>query len=125
MLPLIFFQRIKEGTIIDSVKTICVGDHIESINGENVIGWRHFDVAKKLKELNKEEIFTMKLIEPKKTFEIEPRSKAGNSSRGKIGTGRETLRLRSKGPATVEEVVCDVHLVPVLLGHIWTFMFIS
>lgn len=68
MLPLIFFQRIKEGTIIDSVKTICVGDHIESINGENVIGWRHFDVAKKLKELNKEEIFTMKLIEPKKTF---------------------------------------------------------
>lgn len=99
-----FIKRIKEGTIIDSVKTICVGDHIESINGENVIGWRHFDVAKKLKELNKEEIFTMKLIEPKKTFEIEPRSKAGNSSRGKIGTGRETLRLRSKGPATVEEV---------------------
>ncbi|KAM7097491.1 PDZ domain-containing protein GIPC2 isoform 2-T3 [Molossus nigricans] len=97
-------ERIKEGSIIDAVKTICVGDHIESINGESIVGWRHFDVAKKLKELKKEELFTMKLIEPKKAFETEPRSKAGNSSTEKIGTGRETLRLRSKGPATVEEV---------------------
>ncbi|XP_016072253.1 PREDICTED: PDZ domain-containing protein GIPC2 [Miniopterus natalensis] len=99
-----FIKRIQDGSVIDSVKTICVGDHIESINGENIVGWRHFDVAKKLKELKKEELFTMKLIEPKKAFEIEPRSKAGNISTGKIGTGRETLRLRSKGPATVEEV---------------------
>ncbi|XP_016776748.3 PDZ domain-containing protein GIPC2 isoform X2 [Pan troglodytes] len=97
-------ERIKDGGVIDSVKTICVGDHIESINGENIVGWRHYDVAKKLKELKKEELFTMKLIEPKKAFEIEPRSKAGKSSGEKIGCGRATLRLRSKGPATVEEM---------------------
>ncbi|XP_053070268.1 PDZ domain-containing protein GIPC2 isoform X3 [Acinonyx jubatus] len=96
--------RIKDGSLIDSIKTICVGDHIESINGEDIIGWRHYDVAKKLKELKKDEPFTLKLIEPKKAFEIEPRSKAGKSSAGKISTGRETLRLRSKGPATVEEM---------------------
>lgn len=54
--------------------------------------------------------------------EIEPRSKAGNTSTGKIGTGRETLRLRSKGPATVEEVVCYVRLVLILLGHVAAFM---
>ncbi|XP_055441342.1 PDZ domain-containing protein GIPC2 isoform X2 [Bubalus kerabau] len=99
-----FIKRIKDNSIIDSVKTICVGDHIEAINGENIVGWRHFDVAKKLKELKKEELFTLTLIEPKKAFDMEPRSKAGKSSTGKIGTGRETLRLRSKGPATVEEV---------------------
>ncbi|XP_045333924.1 PDZ domain-containing protein GIPC2 isoform X3 [Leopardus geoffroyi] len=97
-------ERIKDGSLIDSIKTICVGDHIESINGEDIIGWRHYDVAKKLKELKKDEPFTLKLIEPKKAFEIEPRSKAGKSSAGKISTGRETLRLRSKGPATVEEM---------------------
>lgn len=68
MLSLIFFQRIKDGGVIDSIKTICVGDHIESINGENIVGWRHYDVAKKLKEFKKEELFTMKLIEPKKAF---------------------------------------------------------
>ncbi|KAF6108904.1 GIPC PDZ domain containing family member 2 [Phyllostomus discolor] len=99
-----FIKRIKDGSIIDSAKTICVGDHIECINGENIAGWRHFEVAKKLKELKKEEFFTLKLIEPKKAFEIEPRSKTGNSSAGRLGTGRETLRLRPKGPATVEEM---------------------
>ncbi|XP_003411170.1 PDZ domain-containing protein GIPC2 [Loxodonta africana] len=99
-----FIKGIKDGSLIDSVKTICVGDHIESINGENIVGWRHYDVAKKLKELKKEELFTLKLIEPKKAFEIEPRSKAGKSSAGKTDTGKGTLRLRSKGPATVEEV---------------------
>ncbi|KAG8507942.1 PDZ domain-containing protein GIPC2 [Galemys pyrenaicus] len=98
-----FIKRIKDGSIIDSVKTICVGDHIECINGENIVGWRHYDVARKLKSLKKEEFFTLKLIEPKKAFEIQPRSTTGKSSAGKLGTGRETLRLRSKGPATVEE----------------------
>lgn len=63
-----FFQRIKDGSLIDSVKTICVGDHIESVNGESIIGWRHYDVAKKLKELKKDEPFTLKLVEPKKGF---------------------------------------------------------
>ncbi|XP_024421248.2 PDZ domain-containing protein GIPC2 [Desmodus rotundus] len=99
-----FIKRIKDGSIIDSVKTICVGDHIECVNGENIAGWRHFEVAKKLRELKKEKFFTLNLIEPKKAFEIEPRSKSGNSSAGRSGTGRETLRLRPKGPATVEEV---------------------
>lgn len=74
VLSLIFFQRIKDGSLIDAVKTICVGDHIESINGENITGWRHYDVAKKLKELKKGESFTLKLIEPKKAF-------------GKLGVG--------------------------------------
>ncbi|XP_073935789.1 PDZ domain-containing protein GIPC2 isoform X2 [Castor canadensis] len=99
-----FIKRIKDGSIADSVKTICVGDHIESINGENIIGKRHFEVAKKLKELKKEELFTMTLIEPKKAFEIGPRSKAGKSSAEKIGTARGTLRLRSGGLATVEKM---------------------
>lgn len=45
-----------------------MGDHIESVNGENIVGWRHYDVAKKLKELKKDESFTLKLIEPKKAF---------------------------------------------------------
>ncbi|KAH0513110.1 PDZ domain-containing protein GIPC2 [Microtus ochrogaster] len=98
------YLRIKDGSTIDSVKTICVGDHIESINGENIVGWRHYEVAKKLKELKKEELFTLQLIEPKKAFEIGPRTKAGKSSIEKIGTARGTLRLRSKGPATVEEL---------------------
>ncbi|XP_022352761.1 PDZ domain-containing protein GIPC2 isoform X2 [Enhydra lutris kenyoni] len=100
-----FIRRIKDGSLIDAVKTICVGDHIESVNGENITGWRHYDVVKKLKEFKKGESFTLKLIEPKKAFgKLGPRSKAEKSSAEKIGTGRKTLRLRSKGPASMEDM---------------------
>lgn len=69
------------------------------------MGSRHYEVAKMLKELEKGQKFTLKLIEPLKAFEmIEPRSRGGKTTDGKISTGRETLRLRSKGPATVEEM---------------------
>ncbi|KAM4023601.1 PDZ domain-containing protein GIPC2 [Anomaloglossus baeobatrachus] len=99
-----FIKRIKEDSVIDKVKVINVGDHVESINGKIIVGSRHYEVAKMLKELEKGQAFTLKLIEPLKAFEmIEPRSRGGKTE-GKISTGRETLRLRSKGPATVEEM---------------------
>ncbi|XP_077132421.1 PDZ domain-containing protein GIPC2 [Ranitomeya variabilis] len=100
-----FIKRIKEDSVIDKVKVINIGDHVESINGKNIVGSRHYEVAKMLKELEKGQTFTLKLIEPVKAFEmIEPRSRGGKTTEGKISTGRETLRLRSKGPATVEEM---------------------
>ncbi|XP_033007646.1 PDZ domain-containing protein GIPC2 isoform X1 [Lacerta agilis] len=104
-----FIKRIKAGSLIDQIKLVCVGDHIESINGKSVVGYRHYEVAKNLKDLEKGQTFTLKLIEPMKSFEmIEPRSKGGGFAEGKISRGRETLRLRSKGPATVEEMPSDV-----------------
>ncbi|XP_043554638.1 PDZ domain-containing protein GIPC2 [Chiloscyllium plagiosum] len=101
-----FIKRIKENSIIDRVKVILVGDHIESINGQGVVGCRHYEVAKMLKELPKGQTFTLKLVETTKAFEaIEPRSRGARpGGEAKIGTGRGTLRLRSKGPATVEEL---------------------
>ncbi|KAJ8357374.1 hypothetical protein SKAU_G00201680 [Synaphobranchus kaupii] len=101
-----FIKRIKEGSVVDSVKVINVGDHIECINGKNIVGSRHYEVARMLKELPKDLAFTLKLVEPMKAFDmLEPRSKGTKpGGESKIGTGRGTLRLRSKGPATVEEM---------------------
>ncbi|KAG5847589.1 PDZ domain-containing protein GIPC2 [Anguilla rostrata] len=101
-----FIKRIKEGSVVDSVKVISVGDHIECINGRNIVGSRHYEVARMLKELPKDQAFTLKLVEPMKAFDmLEPRSRGTKpGGEGKIGTGRGTLRLRSKGPATVEEM---------------------
>ncbi|XP_076828808.1 PDZ domain-containing protein GIPC2 isoform X2 [Brachyhypopomus gauderio] len=101
-----FIKRIKEGSVVDNVKVICVGDHIECINGNKIVGARHYEVARMLKDLPKNETFTLKLVEPMKAFEmLEPRSKGSRPpGENKMGTGRETLRLRSKGPATVEEM---------------------
>lgn len=139
--PLSAWQRIKEGSVADGVKLICVGDHIECINGQDVLGIRHYDVARMLKDLPKDKMFTLKLVEPLKAFGesqtpgrvhdwplwsgeyrpvwvcvccfvfirtdmLEPRSKGAKPANdNKIGNGKGTLRLRSKGPATVEDEV--------------------
>lgn len=67
-LPLCFFQRIKEGSTIDRLKTVCVGDHIEAINDQSIVGCRHYEVAKMLKEQPRGIPFTLRLVGPKKAF---------------------------------------------------------
>lgn len=52
----------------DGVKVICVGDHIECINGKNIVGTRHYEVARMLKDLPKNQTFKLKLLEPMKAF---------------------------------------------------------
>ncbi|KAK5856180.1 hypothetical protein PBY51_007793 [Eleginops maclovinus] len=101
-----FIKRIREGSVIHQIQVINVGDMIESINGQRLIGCRHYEVAKMLKELPKGKEFTIKLTEPLKAFDmIGQRSGGSRSGSGvQLGTGRGTLRLRSKGPATVEEL---------------------
>ncbi|XP_020391205.1 PDZ domain-containing protein GIPC1-like [Rhincodon typus] len=100
-----FIKRIKEGSLIDRIEAIKVGDLIESINGQSVIGFRHFEVAKLLKGLVKGQLFTLRLVEPLKAFDmIGQRSRGGKfASGGQVGTGKGTLRLRAKGIATVED----------------------
>lgn len=63
-----FFQRIKEGSTIDRLKTVCIGDHIEAINDQSIVGCRHYEVAKMLKEQRRGVPFTLRLVEPKKAF---------------------------------------------------------
>nr|XP_006811321.1 PREDICTED: PDZ domain-containing protein GIPC1-like [Saccoglossus kowalevskii]ALR88558.1 pdz domain-containing protein gipc1-like 100 [Saccoglossus kowalevskii] len=107
-----FIKRIKENSIMDGESNVCVGDHIEAINGKSMVGCRHFEVARTLKELPQHARFTMTLVEPRKAFaEIGPRQAnrvGGNASlaptptENQVKSGKETLRLRSKGPATIE-----------------------
>ena len=60
-----FIKRIKEGSVIDRLKTLVkVGDHIEKINDKSLVGTRHFEVARMLKELPVGSTFTMRLVEP-------------------------------------------------------------
>lgn len=98
-----FIKRIKEGSIMDKVPLIAIGDHIEKINGESLVNCRHFEVAKKLKEIPKGSTFLLRTVEPLKSgfSNIGPaQGKKGGGNN--LGTGKQTLRLRSKGPATVE-----------------------
>lgn len=40
-----------------------IGDHIEKINGISMVGVRHFEVAKALKNIPVGSVFTLRLIE--------------------------------------------------------------
>ena len=43
-----------------------IGDHIERIDGVSLVGKRHFEVAKMLKEIPKGTTFVMRLVQPLK-----------------------------------------------------------
>ncbi|NWW38305.1 GIPC1 protein, partial [Panurus biarmicus] len=73
-----FIKRIKEGSLMDQTKTVCVGDHIETINGKNVSECRHYEVAKMLKDLAKGQKFKLELVEPLKAFGGQDGSKANH-----------------------------------------------
>ena len=63
-----FIKRIKEGSIIDGVAQICVGDHIKGINGQPVVGIRHYDVARMLRDFPVGVEITFELAEPVRGF---------------------------------------------------------
>ena len=104
---------------------IKVGDHIEKINDKSLVDTRHFEVAKMLKDLPVGSTFTMRLIEPNAfgfrsyfekekiliidflvffslNLEIEP-AKRGRKA-GDMKNGTKTLRFKSDGQASVEDV---------------------
>ncbi|XP_019406245.1 PREDICTED: PDZ domain-containing protein GIPC3 [Crocodylus porosus] len=101
-----FIKRIKEGSIINRIETVCVGDSIEAINDQTIVGCRHYEVAKMLRELPRSQTFTLRLVQPKKAFDmIGQRTKSSKCpGEGRVTSGKETLRLRTKGTATLEEL---------------------
>uniref|UniRef100_M3XY02 GIPC PDZ domain containing family member 3 n=1 Tax=Mustela putorius furo TaxID=9669 RepID=M3XY02_MUSPF len=101
-----FIKRIKEGSIINRVQAVCVGDSIEAINDHSIVGCRHYEVAKMLRELPKSQPFTLRLVQPKRAFDMISQRSRGSKcpTEAKMASGRETLRLRSGGAATVEEM---------------------
>ncbi|EGW03122.1 PDZ domain-containing protein GIPC3 [Cricetulus griseus] len=105
-----FIKRIKEGSVINRIEAVCVGDSIEAINDHSIVGCRHYEVAKMLRELPKSQPFTLRLVQPRRAFDmIGQRSRSSKCSvEAKMSSGRETLRLRSRGAATVEEAPSDV-----------------
>ena len=76
-----FIKRIKEGSIADGVAQICIGDHIEAINNITVVGTRHYDVARMLRELPVGEEIIFQLIEPVRSF---GKSALGKNEEGNI-----------------------------------------
>lgn len=102
-----FIKRIKEGSVIDRIKVIEVGDHLERINTTSLVGRRHFEVAKMLKDIPKGSTFTLRLVEPQKNGfgSIGPRGDLKKGKKAGYGSGKETLRFKADGSAQIVEQV--------------------
>lgn len=59
-----FVKRIKQSSVASSYHDLRVGDHIASIDETNVIGCRHYEVAKILKQKTKGSSIRLGLFEP-------------------------------------------------------------
>lgn len=97
-----FIKKIREGSVIDKLTHIHVGDHIERIDSHNLVGRKHYEVAKLLKEIPKGTTFTMRLIEPLRDGfgYIDRKSQTGSTKRT-INNGTATIRFAPNGVATV------------------------
>ncbi|CAL8120882.1 unnamed protein product [Orchesella dallaii] len=62
-------KQIKDGSIIDSCKAINVGDHIEQIDNDNMVGLTHQEVSNYLKSITIGKQIVMYLVEPRKILE--------------------------------------------------------
>lgn len=103
-----FIKRIKEGSIVDKLNDyIKVGDHIEKINDINLIGSRHFEVAKLLKEIPVGTTFTLKLVEPSREgfLNISARSSKPSNQSKSVGSGKQTMRMKSGKVEEKDEIV--------------------
>jgi len=90
--------------LMSKVAEVAIGDHIAAINGEDMTGCRHFEVARKLKDIPVGSQFTLTLVEPKKSLEaIAPRAAQTGSGEVKDGAGKKTLRMKRNGTAVVED----------------------
>ena len=63
-----FVKRIRDTSIIAGFPEVCIGDLLTSINGRSMIGARHYEVAKLLKELPQFTEIAIELVEPRKSF---------------------------------------------------------
>jgi hypothetical protein len=104
-----FIKKIREDSIMSRVANIGVGDHIAAINGVDLTGSRHFEVARRLKEIPIGSEFTITATEPKKAFDevagMKPRGQLASGS-GEVDAkaGKKTMRMKRDGTAIVEEV---------------------
>jgi hypothetical protein len=104
-----FIKKIREDSIMSRVANIGVGDHIAAINGVDLTGSRHFEVARRLKEIPIGSEFTITATEPKKAFDevagMKPRGQLASGS-GEVDAkaGKKTMRMKRDGTAVVEEV---------------------
>ncbi|XP_014228737.1 PDZ domain-containing protein GIPC3 [Trichogramma pretiosum] len=118
----VFVKRIRPNSIMDRLRVVQVGDHLEKLNGRSLVGRKHFEVAKLLKQIPRGSSLLLRLVEPLGRSQgfalIGPRTSAaaGPRSRANLANlyslahlygSKCTLRFKADGFARIEEVNTD------------------
>jgi predicted CopG family antitoxin len=98
-----FVKKIREESLM-AASDVQVGDHIEKINGTELAGCRHFEVARMLKEIPIGSEFSLALVAPKVGIDVKGRTAPAQSSSIEAGAGKKTLRMKKDGTAVVEVI---------------------
>jgi len=101
-----FIKKIRDDSIMSRCAGVAVGDHIAQINGTDLKGCRHFEVARTLKEIPIGSEFSIAVVSPQKAFDtsLAPRGAMGGTGEVGAGGGKKTLRMKKDGTAVVEEI---------------------
>ncbi|CAB3402412.1 unnamed protein product [Caenorhabditis bovis] len=102
-----FIKIISAGSVFDrAAPATRVGQIIEKINGESVLGRRHYQVARILKNIKKGETCTIRLISPLEpsTGVKMPKQKLASSADCLKGT----IRFKSDGGFAVEDIQSQI-----------------
>jgi len=101
-----FIKKIRDDSIMSRAKAVVVGDHLKSINGTDLTGCRHFEVARMLKEIPIGSEFGLELTSPKLAMDtaLAARGNMGGSGNVSAGGGKKTLRMKKDGSAVVEDI---------------------
>jgi len=101
-----FIKKIRDDSIMSAATGISVGDHIAKINGTDLKGCRHFEVARTLKEIPIGSEFSIAVVSPQAAFDtaLKPREAMGGTGNVGAGSGKKTLRMKKDGTAVVEEI---------------------
>lgn len=101
-----FIKKIRDDSIMSRAKAVVVGDHLKSINGTDLTGCRHFEVARMLKEIPIGSEFGLEMTSPKQAFDtnLAARGNMGGSGNVSAGGGKKTLRMKKDGSAVVEDI---------------------
>lgn len=92
----VFIKRIHSDSVVArSQPAVLVGDHIEKVNGQKVIGTRHYTVAAMLRAIPLGESFTLRVVEPRQ------------SSFSFVGAAPSTTTLDSTNKVAPEDVAPD------------------
>ncbi|KAI6242856.1 Ubiquitin carboxyl-terminal hydrolase [Aphelenchoides fujianensis] len=101
----VFLKRVQpDSTCGRAAPAVAIGDHVECVDGESVVGKRHVEVARMLRAIPVGQSFTLRLVSPKTTGFAAIGERSAARPQLPIASGNQTLRFLADGRSVVQQM---------------------